>query len=99
MSGERRELPLPQIPDPITLSDIHVQPRNPHGANLTIPSSLVSPTTSSGNVTPVSPMNPSEQKPPKKANPLVDLIDTEKVYVDLLGGIIRVSAIFQLNSL
>lgn len=28
---------------------------------------------------------------PKKANPLVDLIETEKGYVDLLTGIIRVS--------
>ncbi|KAF9044802.1 hypothetical protein BDZ89DRAFT_1058899 [Hymenopellis radicata] len=37
--------------------------------------------------TPVSPTNPEQKQ--KKSNPLVDLIDTEKHYVDQLAGIIR----------
>lgn len=52
----------------------------------------------SGLITPVSPavFDPSSQSAPadrksqKKPNPLTDLIETEKVYVDLLTGIIRV---------
>ncbi|KAF7800025.1 hypothetical protein EIP86_011268 [Pleurotus ostreatoroseus] len=45
-------------------------------------------------LTPISPGNfdpssPSSEKSKKKANPLTDLIETEKVYVDLLTGIIR----------
>lgn len=42
------------------------------------------------------PSGPSGDKA-KKANPLTDLIDTEKVYVDQLAGIIRVrSFVFRL---
>ncbi|KAF8922455.1 hypothetical protein CPB85DRAFT_1547938 [Mucidula mucida] len=37
--------------------------------------------------TPASPTNPEQKQ--KKSNPLVDLIDTEKHYVDQLAGIIR----------
>lgn len=33
--------------------------------------------------------NLTVDKPKKKVNPLVDLIDTEKAYVDLLAAIIR----------
>ena len=36
------------------------------------------------------PPSPSVDGRPKKTNPLTDLIDTEKTYVDLLTGIIRV---------
>ena len=32
----------------------------------------------------------------KKANPLIDLIDTEKTYVDNLTGIIRVGVLWRL---
>ena len=39
--------------------------------------------------TPTSPITPLEPKP-KKSNPLNDLIDTEKAYTDLLGGVIKV---------
>ncbi|KAI0673528.1 hypothetical protein C8Q78DRAFT_969215, partial [Trametes maxima] len=35
------------------------------------------------------PSSPSVDGKPKKANPLTDLIDTEKVYVELLTGVIR----------
>ncbi|GJE87627.1 RhoGEF domain-containing protein [Phanerochaete sordida] len=47
-------------------------------------------------ITPISPVDPSapqspvtDGKPRKKVNPLSDLIETEKVYVDLLTGIMR----------
>lgn len=52
-----------------------------------------------GPITPISPIGlgssaPSspgaEGKVKKKTNPLTDLIETEKVYVDLLTGIMRV---------
>jgi hypothetical protein len=50
--------------------------------------------TSSGNASPITPNHPEhDQKPAKRPNPLIDLIDTEKSYVDLLSGIIRVSLI------
>jgi len=42
--------------------------------------------------TPTSPASPLPKKP--KTNPLNDLIDTEKVYVDNLTGIIRVRLLF-----
>ncbi|KAK1232700.1 hypothetical protein PQX77_004176 [Marasmius sp. AFHP31] len=38
--------------------------------------------------TPTSPITPLDPKP-KKSNPLNDLIDTEKAYSDLLGGVIK----------
>jgi hypothetical protein len=47
-------------------------------------SAAPSPTTSSP------PLPPAKMSAAKKANPLVDLIDTEKNYVELLTGIIRV---------
>jgi hypothetical protein len=36
------------------------------------------------------PASPSPDSRAKRANPLVDLIDTEKLYVDQLAGVIRV---------
>jgi hypothetical protein len=42
-------------------------------------------------MTPTTPTSPSApDSKPKKANPLTDLVDTEKVFVDQLTGIIRV---------
>lgn len=55
-----------------------------HTAGLVIP---LTPTTP---VTPSSPTNLSSEAKSKKTNPLNDLIDTEKAYVDQLTGIIRV---------
>ena len=96
-------LHLPPIP-PISLDDItslardssspksnHTLPRTPSDVSLPPPdTSLLSPATS-GNNTPISPSSPGgAPKLPKKPNPLVDLVETEKTYVDLLGGIIRV---------
>lgn len=53
--------------------------------------------------TPVTPTSPggSRSKPPspqpeaksKKTNPLMELVETEKVYVDQLAGIIRVTSL------
>lgn len=40
---------------------------------------------------PLPPSPGGEGKSKKKINPLTDLIETEKVYVDLLTGIMRVS--------
>lgn len=40
--------------------------------------------------TPSSPASPDPRS--KRTNPLVDLIDTEKLYVDQLTGVIRVSS-------
>jgi hypothetical protein len=42
----------------------------------------------SGSASPASPSSPDSRT--KRANPLVDLIDTEKLYVDQLTGVIRV---------
>ncbi|KAF7339399.1 hypothetical protein MSAN_02153800 [Mycena sanguinolenta] len=39
--------------------------------------------------TPMSPISPESEAKQKRANPLTDLIDTEKSYVDQLTGIIR----------
>lgn len=43
------------------------------------------------------PPSPSTEGKPKKSNPLIDLIETEKVYVDQLTGIIRVCATASIN--
>lgn len=40
------------------------------------------------------PPSPSPESKPKKSNPLIDLIETEKLYVDQLTGVIRVRAAF-----
>lgn len=37
------------------------------------------------------PRSPAADGKPKKVNPLTDLVETEKIYVDLLTGVIRVS--------
>ncbi|KAF9015261.1 hypothetical protein BDQ17DRAFT_1340752 [Cyathus striatus] len=52
--------------------------------SLNIPSGLRTPLTPT---TPTTPSSPDSK--PKKANPLVDLIETEKIYVDQMTGIIR----------
>ncbi|KAH7104448.1 hypothetical protein BKA62DRAFT_767520 [Auriculariales sp. MPI-PUGE-AT-0066] len=49
----------------------------------------LSPRSTSAPPSPVNTSSPAQTKSSKKANPLVDLIDTEKVYVELLTGIIR----------
>jgi hypothetical protein len=64
-------------------------PLPPNANSLNPPDQPFSPSTS-GTSTPVSPSSPSPDPRPKRQNPLVDLIDTEKVYVDLLSGVIRV---------
>lgn len=45
-------------------------------------------------MSPASPTSPvaSNESKPKKSNPLIDLIETEKLYVDQLTGIIRVGS-------
>lgn len=51
----------------------------------------------SGTGTPNSPASPASPDPrAKRTNPLVDLIDTEKLYVEQLTGIIRVRYPFYL---
>lgn len=65
-------------------------PRPPHSLFLYRPAQIL-PLTPTTPLTPLHPsFSPPDQKP-KKSNPLNDLIDTEKTYVDLLTGIIRVS--------
>jgi hypothetical protein len=50
-----------------------------------------------GSGTPNSPASPASPDPrAKRTNPLVDLIDTEKLYVEQLTGIIRVRYSFRL---
>ena len=45
----------------------------------------------SGSGTPNTPASPASPDPrARRTNPLVDLIDTEKLYVDQLTGVIRV---------
>ena len=45
---------------------------------------------SSAGFDPALPSPSGDDKGKKKSNPLTDLVETEKVYVDLLTGIIRV---------
>lgn len=45
---------------------------------------------SSAGFDPTLPSPSGDDKGKKKSNPLTDLVETEKVYVDLLTGIIRV---------
>lgn len=54
------------------------------------PTTPTSPTSSSG------PSSPSVDGKSKKSNPLIDLIETEKLYVDQLTGIIRVCATYSI---
>lgn len=70
------------------------------GRSLTLGTSLggglVVPLTPSTPTTPTTPTDPNTPTGEgsgrsKKTNPLTDLIETEKVYVELLTGIIRVS--------
>jgi hypothetical protein len=50
----------------------------------------------SGSVTPSSPASPASPDPrARRTNPLVDLIDTEKLYVEQLTGVIRVGFPFR----
>jgi hypothetical protein len=93
--------PLPAIP---TLSELiaNSQPQ-PGPSNLhaeSVPPNIntlrISPSPfsvdSSEDTSPLTPVSPGhEQKLAKRPNPLIDLIDTERGYVELLGGIIRVS--------
>jgi len=48
--------------------------------------------------TDLSPQPQAKQPSSKKPNPLVDLIDTEKTYVELLTGIIRVRSLHPANN-
>jgi hypothetical protein len=41
-------------------------------------------------MTPATPMSDPSTGKPRKVNPLVDLVETEKAYVERLTGIIRV---------
>ncbi|KAF9460804.1 hypothetical protein BDZ94DRAFT_1168832 [Collybia nuda] len=90
---------LPPLPPKSLQDEVHsTQP--PHLANLPSfayliikPTShaagLVIPLTPTTPVTPSGPIISSSEAKSKKTNPLNDLIDTEKVYVDQLTGIIR----------
>ena len=53
-------------------------------------SAPLTPLTPAPGTLPPPPASPASEGKPKKANPLTDLIDTEKVYVESLTGIIRV---------
>ncbi|KAI0778579.1 hypothetical protein BD413DRAFT_601314 [Trametes elegans] len=52
-------------------------------------SAPLTPLTPTPGTLPPPPASPASEGKPKKANPLTDLIDTEKVYVEHLTGIIR----------
>ncbi|RDX52042.1 hypothetical protein OH76DRAFT_1481112 [Lentinus brumalis] len=58
-------------------------------SDLSLGSAPLTPLTPAPGVLPPVPASPSADGKGKKANPLTDLIETEKVYVDLLTGIIR----------
>ncbi|KAL1951608.1 hypothetical protein VTO73DRAFT_757 [Trametes versicolor] len=58
-------------------------------SDLSLGSAPLTPITPAPGSLPSIPPSPSSEGRSKKANPLTDLIDTEKVYVDLLTGIIR----------
>ena len=103
-----RVSPLPPIP---TLSDLIVDSQPEPGSSESqqelappnINTLYISPSSFSpsnpGNASPLTPVSPGhDQKLPKRPNPLIDLIDTEKNYVDLLGGIIRVSFFLYISS-
>ncbi|KAH9858197.1 hypothetical protein C2E23DRAFT_170700 [Lenzites betulinus] len=58
-------------------------------SDLSLGSAPLTPLTPAPGSLPSIPPSPSSEGRHRKANPLTDLIDTEKVYVDLLTGIIR----------
>ncbi|RPD64966.1 hypothetical protein L227DRAFT_650102 [Lentinus tigrinus ALCF2SS1-6] len=58
-------------------------------SDLSLGSAPLTPLTPAPGALPPAPSSPSVDGKAKKSNPLTDLIDTEKVYVDLLTGIIR----------
>ncbi|KAH9898007.1 hypothetical protein C8Q73DRAFT_788234 [Cubamyces lactineus] len=69
-------------------------------SDLSLGSAPLTPLTPSPGSLPPIPASPSGEGKPKKSNPLIDLIDTEKVYVDLLTGIIRkIAAAWSRNNL
>jgi hypothetical protein len=108
-SSPGRISPLPPIPtlsDQIFNSQPEPGPSNSHAEQSppNINTLHISPTPFSPNGSEIaSPLTPvslgHEQKPTKRPNPLIDLIDTEKGYVELLGGIIRVSFVYSTSSL
>ncbi|KAH8102432.1 hypothetical protein BXZ70DRAFT_1006358 [Cristinia sonorae] len=70
--------PVKNIPPPIdTAASLAVPELDP-----TLPMTPISPSLHP-------PRSPAADGKPKKVNPLTDLVETEKVYVDLLTGIIR----------
>ncbi|KAI0800876.1 hypothetical protein C8Q74DRAFT_1364547 [Fomes fomentarius] len=87
-------------PPPKIVHDFAPEPPHPKPAPIDVNASLAASDLSLGSapLTPVSPnagvlpqppASPSADGKGKKANPLTDLIETEKVYVELLTGIIR----------
>ncbi|KAI0080080.1 hypothetical protein K474DRAFT_1590791 [Panus rudis PR-1116 ss-1] len=60
---------------------------SPNDTGLNVPP--ITPISPVGAIGPGVPRSPSSEGKPKKTNPLTDLVETEKTYVDLLTGIIR----------
>ncbi|KAI5124637.1 hypothetical protein M0805_004246 [Coniferiporia weirii] len=93
--------PPPLPPPKITLDDLQSDPLFERGhplmrdalSPLDIAASPGSPSFPSDSLTVLGPPSPtismSESVRPKKVNPFVDLIETEKMFVDTLSGIIR----------
>ncbi|CAL1695493.1 unnamed protein product [Somion occarium] len=71
------------VPPPINTSG----GLSPNDYGLSVPP--ITPISPVGAVSSGMPPSPSAEGKPKKTNPLTDLVETEKVYVDLLTGIIR----------
>ncbi|KAI0639797.1 hypothetical protein C8Q77DRAFT_1214236 [Trametes polyzona] len=82
--------PAPDAPPPHKpLPPIDVKAATLGTSDLSLGSAPLTPLTPAPGSLPSIPPSPSSEGKPKKANPLTDLIDTEKVYVELLTGIIR----------
>lgn len=94
------KITLDHLPSPTTGPRSAGPPRSPDGLSLpSVISPPGSPMSFSSGFAPPSPTLAAPADRPKKTNPFVDLIETEKVYVDTLSGIIRVCAHNILNTL
>jgi hypothetical protein len=64
---------------------------------LNVPLTPTTPTTPTSPFVSSAPPSPAADGKSKKSNPLIDLVETEKLYVEQLTGIIRVRADNSIN--
>ena len=86
------KITLEHLPGPSTGPRSAGPPKSPDSLSLPSVTSPPGSPMSFSNFAPPSPVSATPAERPKKTNPFVDLIETEKIYVDTLSGIIRVCA-------